>query len=265
MHRLITALVVLPLVAGMLGCGGKGSSSSSNRPVVAVIPKGTTHEFWKSIHAGAVKASQGGQGRDHLERALEGRRPGGADLGGGGLREPGGIRHRPRTAGRRRTPPPVANADRAGIPVVIIDSDLKGEDYRQFRGHGQLPWWNTRGRAPDQGAERQGNPRDAPLPGRFRQHHQSRAGIPGRDREGPRDPRGQPEPVRGGHDRDGVQVEREPAGSPQEPLRGSFRWTRSSRPTSPAPSGCSARCRTEGLPGTSASWDSTAPPSWWKR
>ena len=25
---------------------------------IAVIPKGTTHEFWKSIHAGAVKAQQ---------------------------------------------------------------------------------------------------------------------------------------------------------------------------------------------------------------
>src|SRR4051812_25823592 len=25
---------------------------------IAVIPKGTSHEFWKSIHAGAVKAQQ---------------------------------------------------------------------------------------------------------------------------------------------------------------------------------------------------------------
>ena len=25
---------------------------------IAVIPKGTTHEFWKSIHAGAVKAER---------------------------------------------------------------------------------------------------------------------------------------------------------------------------------------------------------------
>ena len=25
---------------------------------IAVIPKGTTHEFWKSIHAGAIKAAQ---------------------------------------------------------------------------------------------------------------------------------------------------------------------------------------------------------------
>ena len=25
---------------------------------IAVIPKGTTHEFWKSIHAGALKAAK---------------------------------------------------------------------------------------------------------------------------------------------------------------------------------------------------------------
>ncbi|HVZ34848.1 MAG TPA: substrate-binding domain-containing protein, partial [Polyangiaceae bacterium] len=25
---------------------------------IAVIPKGTTHEFWKSVHAGAVKAAR---------------------------------------------------------------------------------------------------------------------------------------------------------------------------------------------------------------
>src|SRR5690606_21148689 len=29
---------------------------------IAVIPKGTTHEFWKAIHAGAVKAQNETQG-----------------------------------------------------------------------------------------------------------------------------------------------------------------------------------------------------------
>lgn len=34
-------------------------SSESSRPLqIAVIPKGTTHEFWKSIHAGALQASK---------------------------------------------------------------------------------------------------------------------------------------------------------------------------------------------------------------
>jgi len=40
---------------------GNGGSAKSYR--VAVIPKGTTHEFWNSIHAGAVKAEQEIKGR----------------------------------------------------------------------------------------------------------------------------------------------------------------------------------------------------------
>ena len=39
----------------LAGCGKKADENSYS---IAVIPKGTTHEFWKSIHAGAVKAQQ---------------------------------------------------------------------------------------------------------------------------------------------------------------------------------------------------------------
>jgi ribose transport system substrate-binding protein len=50
-------------LALMIGCGVDQSDNSStkfeNKPLqIAVIPKGTTHEFWKSIHAGAVKAER---------------------------------------------------------------------------------------------------------------------------------------------------------------------------------------------------------------
>ena len=34
------------------------ADSKSNTRTIAVIPKGTSHEFWKSIHAGAVKAAR---------------------------------------------------------------------------------------------------------------------------------------------------------------------------------------------------------------
>lgn len=37
---------------------GDASGAKSGRLRVAMIPKGTTHEFWKSVHAGAVKASR---------------------------------------------------------------------------------------------------------------------------------------------------------------------------------------------------------------
>ena len=48
----IASFLVLFLV--IVSC--KGASSGKTR--IAVIPKGTTHEFWKSVHAGAVKASE---------------------------------------------------------------------------------------------------------------------------------------------------------------------------------------------------------------
>ncbi len=56
------------LVAGLVTSCSKreGAAPSSSSPAgtgaatyqIAVIPKGTTHEFWKSIHAGAVKAQR---------------------------------------------------------------------------------------------------------------------------------------------------------------------------------------------------------------
>src|SRR4051794_4981605 len=56
------------LVMGMLAlasCERSTSNNASTQPAassgqklqIAVIPKGTTHEFWKSIHAGAQKAA----------------------------------------------------------------------------------------------------------------------------------------------------------------------------------------------------------------
>jgi ribose transport system substrate-binding protein len=44
---------VLPLL--LLAVAATASGATYN---IAVIPKGTSHEFWKSIHAGAVKAQQ---------------------------------------------------------------------------------------------------------------------------------------------------------------------------------------------------------------
>jgi ribose transport system substrate-binding protein len=45
----------------LFGCGKKSDPSKASGPArlrLAVIPKGTTHEFWKSVHAGAVKAAR---------------------------------------------------------------------------------------------------------------------------------------------------------------------------------------------------------------
>ena len=65
MQRGMVGLLAMGLAFAALGCG-----SASDKPEVpkelnargslhlAVIPKGTTHEFWKSIHAGAIKAQR---------------------------------------------------------------------------------------------------------------------------------------------------------------------------------------------------------------
>ena len=47
------ALIFAPLA----GCESKSSTGGDKKIVIAVIPKGTTHEFWKSVHAGAVQAA----------------------------------------------------------------------------------------------------------------------------------------------------------------------------------------------------------------
>jgi ribose transport system substrate-binding protein len=58
-RRLLYALLALTLA--LIGCRRETSdkAGSDKKPLrIAVIPKGTTHEFWKAVHAGAVKASR---------------------------------------------------------------------------------------------------------------------------------------------------------------------------------------------------------------
>lgn len=49
--RLLAASALLALAS----CKG---ASKSNALTIAVVPKGTTHEYWRTIHAGAVQAEQ---------------------------------------------------------------------------------------------------------------------------------------------------------------------------------------------------------------
>ena len=104
---------------------------------IAVIPKGTTHEFWKTIHAGAVQAQR--------ELATQGVK---VDLiWKGPLREDDrdqqiqvvenfmtrrvdGIVLAPLDS--QALVAPVVNATKARIPVVIFDSDLKTDKQVSF-------------------------------------------------------------------------------------------------------------------------------------
>jgi len=130
---LAVAVLAAVLVFAVAGCRQKVESTGKRR--IAVIPKGTTHIFWKSIHAGAVKAEQefknlgveviwkGPLKEDDREsqiRVMEGFITGRvsaivlAPLDDEALRGS------------------VEEAVRSGIPVVIIDSDLKSEKYVSF-------------------------------------------------------------------------------------------------------------------------------------
>ena len=96
---------------------------------IAVIPKGTTHEFWKSIHAGAIKASRelkaeginveviwkGPLREDDREQQVQ-------VVDNFIARRVNGIVLAPLDA--RALVAPAEMAVRAGIPVVIIDSGL---------------------------------------------------------------------------------------------------------------------------------------------
>ena len=99
---------------------------------IAVIPKGTSHVFWQSIHAGAEKAAQ------ELGVTIIWRGPLREDDRSSQVSEVQGFVSRG-VSGIVLAPlddaalaPPVADAKRSGIPVVIIDSGLKGSDYVSF-------------------------------------------------------------------------------------------------------------------------------------
>ncbi|HCO93515.1 MAG TPA: sugar ABC transporter substrate-binding protein [Phycisphaerales bacterium] len=138
MKKVIAAivLVVLAVVFASAGCKQK-TEESADTYRIAVIPKGTTHIFWKSIHAGAVKAAEelkaagvnveiiwkGPLKEDDREsqiRVVE-------DFVTRGV---SGIVLAPLDDAALRMP--VKDAVDNDIPVVIIDSGLKSDDYTSF-------------------------------------------------------------------------------------------------------------------------------------
>jgi ribose transport system substrate-binding protein len=125
--------------AGILsGCGNSsdlgrsGGEGDKQRLRIAVIPKGSTHFFWKSVHAGALKAAeevnveiiwQGPQKEDDRQMQIQ-------VVQNFVSRGVDGIVLAP--LDDRSLVPPVKAALNRSIPVVVFDSDLAFKDYASF-------------------------------------------------------------------------------------------------------------------------------------
>lgn len=115
-----------------IGCGKKDAPSENGRLTIAVIPKGTIHEFWKTVHAGAEKAGRqmgvdilwkGSLKEDDREAQI-------SVVESIITRQVDGIVLAPLDdAALRRV---VDEAMGSDIPVVIFDSGLQGENYISY-------------------------------------------------------------------------------------------------------------------------------------
>ena len=126
---------MLAIIGSSLCCKKSGSQSKKYR--IAVIPKGTTHDFWKSIHAGSIKAAQelsaagtpveviwnGPLREDDREQQV-------ALVEGFVSQNVNGIVLAP--LDDRALVRPVEEASRVGIPTVVIDSALQSENIVSF-------------------------------------------------------------------------------------------------------------------------------------
>jgi len=120
----------LALVALTAAACSRGSAP--DRLTIAVIPKGTSHVFWQSIHAGAIKAGEelgvtiayrGPLREDDRDSQV-------AEVENAVGRGVSGIVLAP--LDDAALVGPVSAAMRQKIPVVVMDSGLKGDDYISF-------------------------------------------------------------------------------------------------------------------------------------
>jgi ribose transport system substrate-binding protein len=136
MSRFAAAALLVALTA----CGDAGSKQAAGggRTLsIAVIPKGTTHEFWRSIHAGAEKAAQelsasgdsvriiwkGPLREDDREQQVQ-------VVEGFTSQGVSGMVLAP--LDNRALVRPVEEAKSAGVPTVIIDSGLESDQIVSF-------------------------------------------------------------------------------------------------------------------------------------
>jgi ribose transport system substrate-binding protein len=133
LHQIVLGICLIAIA----GCGGSDQDSvakkADGKRTIAVIPKGTMHIFWKSVEAGVRQADdkfenveliwKGPLREDDRESQIK-------TVDDMITRGVDGIVLAPLDDTALRAS--VTEATRSGIPVVIIDSALKGEDYVSF-------------------------------------------------------------------------------------------------------------------------------------
>jgi ribose transport system substrate-binding protein len=116
----------------LTGCRKKEATGGKERLTIAVIPKGTIHEFWKTVHAGAEKGGQelnvdilwkGSLKEDDRDAQI-------SVVENIITRKVDGIVLAPLDDAALRRP--VDEAMQSGIPVVIFDSGLQGSNYISY-------------------------------------------------------------------------------------------------------------------------------------
>jgi ribose transport system substrate-binding protein len=134
-RRIILLLAICAAIAG-LSCNRSGKKNA-NKLTIAVVPKGTSHEFWKSIHAGSIKAARelstagkeveiiwkGPLREDDREQQIQ-------VVEGFTAQNVDGIVLAP--LDDRALARPVEEARTAGVPTVIIDSALQSNSIVSF-------------------------------------------------------------------------------------------------------------------------------------
>lgn len=125
------------LLAGLVLALVGAAAAAEKSYTIAVVPKGTTHEFWKSINAGAFKARdelaaqgvkveviwKGPLKEDDRDQQIQ-------TVENFTTRRVSGIVLAPLDS--QALVRPVNNAIRARVPVVIMDSGLRSDNYVSF-------------------------------------------------------------------------------------------------------------------------------------
>ncbi|MGA2324007.1 MAG: substrate-binding domain-containing protein [Sedimentisphaerales bacterium] len=132
MKRILPVVILVIVAAVLIGIGISNKGKGKGKLQVAVIPKGTTHVFWQSIHRGALKAAEESgaeifwNGPDR-----EGDREKEIQIVEDFLtRKVSGIVLAPNDD--KALVPIVEKVAASGIPCVIIDSAIQTDKYLSF-------------------------------------------------------------------------------------------------------------------------------------